>query len=289
MMWSAYSDERSSQKRVMQLLYPISEIQNGLDQFLSTRFNSEDLAWLLNKIDPTFKEWSLEERMTFALKYSCKWRKVGSCTADIVSLMLHKDQLNEVCCKMVIRCHPRSIGDTFLSNELGVFGFAVQDWFKRTGELFMYYDSPQPKAGKSESGPSDRFLKDEILTSFEFLKRLVAAGSEIYRGSLLYHLLDEILGTYAPEILRSWVCPVFIDSRWTLYFSPRKEVVRPGKQRYGGTCAQIISFVYGPAPEDWKFWYSLDEPYWYYYKNLRDFWELVDHPERGMPGAWEEY
>lgn len=47
-------------------------------------------------------------------------------------------------------------------------------------------------------------------------------------------------------------------------------------------CLRLVSFFYGPIPEDWHAWFS----------NSRDeysgeFWDMVDHPERRMPGAWD--
>jgi hypothetical protein len=46
---------------------------------------------------------------------------------------------------------------------------------------------------------------------------------------------------------------------------------------------RLISFVYGPSSCDWQFWVTevLDESH-------TEFWDMVDHPERGMPGAWSD-
>jgi len=59
---------------------------------------------------------------------------------------------------------------------------------------------------------------------------------------------------------------------------------------------ELISFTYGPRPEDWKFWFSEpSDPY------AGDFWAMVeegrpwiddeeamgDHPQP-MPGSWSE-
>jgi hypothetical protein len=46
---------------------------------------------------------------------------------------------------------------------------------------------------------------------------------------------------------------------------------------------RLISFTYGSDPDDWKFWV---EPVMENY--LLHFWEMIDHPERAMSGAWEE-
>lgn len=44
-----------------------------------------------------------------------------------------------------------------------------------------------------------------------------------------------------------------------------------------------IHFTYGSKPEDWKLWIFKDIGC-----EFREFWEMVDSPERGMPGAWIE-
>jgi hypothetical protein len=44
-----------------------------------------------------------------------------------------------------------------------------------------------------------------------------------------------------------------------------------------------ITFIYGPRPTDWKFWLieQMDD-------SFLEFWDMVDHPERAMPGYWDE-
>ena len=45
---------------------------------------------------------------------------------------------------------------------------------------------------------------------------------------------------------------------------------------------RLISFNYGPQLDDWKIFTSEEFP-----SLFLDFWTMVDHPERAIPGAWE--
>jgi hypothetical protein len=49
----------------------------------------------------------------------------------------------------------------------------------------------------------------------------------------------------------------------------------------------LISFSYGPRPDDWIFRFVSSEEYYGYYRIFREFWDMVDHPERATPGAWD--
>jgi hypothetical protein len=44
-----------------------------------------------------------------------------------------------------------------------------------------------------------------------------------------------------------------------------------------------ISFEFGPKPSDWHFWITEEID-----SSFEEFWDMVDHPERAMPGAWDE-
>jgi len=47
---------------------------------------------------------------------------------------------------------------------------------------------------------------------------------------------------------------------------------------------RLINFTYGAQPKDWKFWFIEVLEDWF-----SEFWDMVDHPERSMPGAWHCY
>lgn len=54
-------------------------------------------------------------------------------------------------------------------------------------------------------------------------------------------------------------------------------------RRFHTSKLRLINFTYGLELEDWNFWFApVMEDYFI------QFWEMVDHPEWAMPGAWEE-
>ena len=46
---------------------------------------------------------------------------------------------------------------------------------------------------------------------------------------------------------------------------------------------RVIGLHYGAAAEDWHLWLSNPLDKW-----AGEFWDMVEHPERAMPGAWDE-
>jgi hypothetical protein len=46
----------------------------------------------------------------------------------------------------------------------------------------------------------------------------------------------------------------------------------------------LIGLNVGPEPKDWKIWVS--EPCDEF---AGDFWDMLEHPERTIPGAWDDF
>jgi hypothetical protein len=47
---------------------------------------------------------------------------------------------------------------------------------------------------------------------------------------------------------------------------------------------RLVGLQVGPKPEDWKVW--LSEPSDEF---AGDFWDMLEHPERTIPGAWDDF
>jgi hypothetical protein len=67
---------------------------------------------------------------------------------------------------------------------------------------------------------------------------------------------------------------------------PGREILLYRKGAYYRRCGlylRLIGFEFGPNPEDWKFWFSDPTD-----QLVGEFWDMVEHPERRTPGAWDE-
>ncbi|KAJ8061664.1 hypothetical protein OCU04_009465 [Sclerotinia nivalis] len=51
------------------------------------------------------------------------------------------------------------------------------------------------------------------------------------------------------------------------------------------SCWRLISFTYGPKESDWRFWFTMEDECMLD-GGLAEFWDMVEHPERQIPGAW---
>jgi hypothetical protein len=52
---------------------------------------------------------------------------------------------------------------------------------------------------------------------------------------------------------------------------------------------RFLGFDYGPEPADWKFRITAENArFWDALTYFSEFWDMIDHPERAMPGAWSD-
>jgi len=109
------------------------------------------------------------------------------------------------------------------------------------------------------TSPVMRNLK--ALPAFVWLKQLQLSGVDLLdygREEMSLHLENELKREFE-------------------YATWKKEQVKVIKRE------RLISFTYGPEPEDWDFWFApiMD-------KSFAQFWEMIEHPERKVPGAWDD-
>ena len=119
---------------------------------------------------------------------------------------------------------------------------------------------------------SDKYVRVELgfdtiamIVVRAWLKALLAAGVDLQR----YGKAEKDLH------LRGEVNRCFSSSYWL-----------PGKgfelSEYKPEITwRLISFTYGPSPQDWQFWFSEPTD-----KFAGQFWNMIEHPELIMPGAW---
>lgn len=63
-----------------------------------------------------------------------------------------------------------------------------------------------------------------------------------------------------------------VQKEWTSSYNDRKGFCR----------SRLISFTYGNEVSDWRLWITPAFESWFW-----EFWDMVDHPERAIPGSWE--
>ena len=116
---------------------------------------------------------------------------------------------------------------------------------------------------------SAQFLAKKALTLRIWLYQLYQSGIDLLAyGETEHHAFCN--GTYLRSVSRTGEPLDWEPQEWNL--SRNHSTMR------------LISFSFGPRPEDWKFnWIEPVMNEW-----SRQFWEMVDHPEWAMPGAWDE-
>jgi hypothetical protein len=102
------------------------------------------------------------------------------------------------------------------------------------------------------------------------------ASLRIWLEQLRYSGID--LRRYGRKEKSLWKDPR-VNREWKYYEFEKKKGMWTGNIYR----LRLINFNYGPEPGDWRFWIEPVLPSYF-----MQFWEMVDHPERAMPGAWEE-
>lgn len=303
---------------VLRLLCPLSEIDNPIKDFAYANITEEELTWLLDNTDPNWKRQSAADRIKFALRWCSAMRFRGAESAvGILPIMLQQKQLNEACYKLILEGSPIPPHD-FLSLEIECMTQAVHARLKQSGEAFIHSRSTFRRFGKSTSELNGRLSRSGYFKSIEMIQQLIIVGFDVYCGHLLYNMLFSFYEDYSFQFdIRDFykpVIPVAVQVWLEILDDLRVDLLAYGKKEHGifvkkttllgvylkpqmshdenrieeRHSAHLISFSYGPKIDDWKFWFALEKPCWDYYQNFRLFWELVEHPEKGVPGAWYE-
>ncbi|KAH8769265.1 hypothetical protein BGZ57DRAFT_826094 [Hyaloscypha finlandica] len=247
--------------------------------------DADTFSWILQTTNSTYQERSLEERVSFALNIS---RITPYCDIGrLVRAILTGVEIDERVCRtkdqwnMNLLHHlawnlgllvTKSISgkEARLVDSLGLIGDMVKggsdlNAFTGSGETPMFriikgfsfgggftyhkYWNPTPEASLHMT--LRRWLEQLKLAFVDLLKYGDAEKRQL-----------ESQGVFFNE--------------WTCYESGRRWTGHEPKLRF-------INFTYGPNPDDWKFWIEpVMENYFIH------FWEMIEHPERAMPGAWEE-
>jgi hypothetical protein len=268
----------------VELLDPFEETsKNG--EWTVFRGNTETFAWLLQASNCTHKKRNLEECVLFAIEV-CSYA-----TRDMwgkMRMILDNREIDKDLCGIanradditLLHCAAQNLGTIFsgrfgdrevLRKDLQHLGTLIRDLVKGGSNLhFLTVMGRTPML--------------EVLWRF-FVQ--------------YYGCLDGLTaGNGACEPLKFWLKELQ-DSGVDLKRYGREEklllrtesVAREfhlsAKQKKNGWFVReklrLVNFTYGPELDDWKFWLAPVMPNYFL-----DFWQMIGHPERAMPGAWEE-
>jgi hypothetical protein len=258
------------------------------ERLLAYRGDAETFAWLLQASNFTYQQRSVEDCVLFALNICSATEQPDM--ARIVRTILKGREIDEYVCGV----HNQDHG-TLLHRaawNLGEFfsGAFNQLWARLENLLHLIRDLVKGRSGLNalanlgtpmlyviggylkHSSP-DCFIYDECsnrrsrkpppMPLRTWLEQLKESGVDLVEyGKKEKGVLERLFWT----------------QEWTYWeFDKRKrwEIV--------GSDLRLINFIYGPEPDDWKFWFTQAMKDYF-----MDFWDMIDHPERAVPGAWQE-
>ena len=271
----------------MELLDPF-EGTSRQNEWVYFNVNTEIFAWFLQASNSTHQKRSLEECVLFTIAV-CRHESRemwGKMRTILTSREIDKDLcgIHDRADKTTLfHCAARNLGTLFselfgdqeaLRKDLQHLGTLVRDLVKGGSNLHfltVFDTTPMLEVLRGLLSHTYKCCPD-VLTARNgdieplkfWVKELQDSGVDLERYGSVEKLILRTEG-----VAREW--------RY-FYESWRKNDLTFVEGRL-----RLINFTYGPELDDWKFWFAPVMPNYF-----MDFWEMIGHPERAMPGAWEE-
>ncbi|TVY32214.1 hypothetical protein LSUB1_G008307 [Lachnellula subtilissima] len=299
---------------LLRLIVPITDFDyldhhRKIDSLTLTFVGEVDLfAWILRQSGCSFRNLSISERVdccTNLLFHNDAWVGLNQPdAAGLVRLVFENMKLDPTVCKTTDNIGRSLIHAIARDFSCVTEGQLVSDLHRN--EFSTVYDLPHYSSELLS-------LLQDVIRANSNLHGLAFQQLPAYLGIGGAHLRTPLLMAFsgvfwnASELARA--CGLIKVARLTMiawieqlqtmgidlleYGRKEKELhiqEKVAKEYFGhylcrSICPKIrlISFTYGPEPADWHFWFTeVMENYFI------QFWDMVDHPERAMPGAWIE-
>ncbi|KAE8452633.1 hypothetical protein EG329_013892 [Mollisiaceae sp. DMI_Dod_QoI] len=238
------------------------------------------LLWFLNTSQSSYRSRNIEERVQFAMEILSRHDEKEQ--GAVVDFLLDGRKIDDTICNI-----SDEHGNTLLSKLAYKVGYCYRDLNKE-----------ESKPVQLLSLLSDLVIGGSNLTSVSKDGRLchtpllnLISGLNNYRDNPDYNHIESVLMTWIKALKESGVdleeygreeqhihltCNVV--KNWCIH----ELSSRNGKNYI--VEIRLVRFKYGPEPEDWKFWFIQELEPWFF-----EFWDMVDHPERAMPGTWNDH
>ncbi|KAM3067763.1 hypothetical protein ACMFMG_011498 [Clarireedia jacksonii] len=284
-----------------------------LDDFCETlkwRFygNIDEILFLLRLSCAYWRHLPSEMVMNFFLKADILYKQDCSGTVEnVVNLILGGEKLDERLISMA------SYGVNLLYASALDLAHSIGRSLQSEYELGKDFRISRSKIGKPDFEAGGSRFCPKISAQMEFVLRLITSRCNIHKeqhidvsGNITTILQDIIIQTFKyfcrgasccivstlPPVARVWLTILYeAEIDLVQYGGNELQMLSTGYRntRFSTRSAwRLLSFTYGPTPEDWEFrlvHYTWDDEY-YRYQAVQQFWHMAENPERNIPGAW---